>query len=155
LWAPPVNKQKVGRYNQSGNHVLYLSRTAKTTAAECPPIVDRPVLFIQKFALKLPDLRMVSLELDLESKHPFLHYVLLDSEYVPEEPHEFPNVRYPYRATHFLAHLANINNVSGIEYPSVRGDFQNNPNAINFVMLNQSVIMAESMTEGVPFIFNP
>jgi hypothetical protein len=155
LWAPPVNKQKVARYNEFANRVLYLSRTAKTIVAECPPTVDKPTLFIQKFTLQLPNLRIISLETDLESKHPFLHYVLLDSEYVPESAHEFPNVRNPYRATHFLAHLATINNVSGVEYPSVRGDIRNNPDAINLVLLNESVVIAQSMTEGVPFTVLP
>jgi RES domain-containing protein len=153
LWAPPIGKQNVGRYNELGSRVLYLSRTADTAAAECPPDVDQPILYIQKFSLRLPKLSIVSLELDLEAKYPFLHYMLLDSEYVPDKANEFPNVQNPYRATHFIAHLAKINNVSAIEYPSIRGNIQNNPEAVNLVIMDITMELVEHMTESEPFLF--
>ncbi len=151
LWAPSASKQKLGRYNESGNRVLYLSRTPQTVAAECPPSDDKPWLFIQKFCLNLPKERMLALTLDLELKFPHLHYLLLDSEYVPERTAEFANVRNPYRATHFLAYLASLNGVSGIEYPSIRAGIPTDSSKVNFALLGKAVAEAEAMTEGGPF----
>jgi hypothetical protein len=94
------------------------------------------------------------LELDLETNHPYLHYLLLDSEYVPEATAEFANTQNPYRATHFLAYLGKLNGVSGIEYPSVRGGIQSDPNAVNLVLLDEAVGEAEAMTDGLPFLFS-
>jgi len=114
FWAPTDGQQGIGRYNESGNRVLYLSRTPQTVSAECPPSVDRRRLFIQRFCLTLPKERLLPLGLDLEATVPHLHYLLLDSEYAPERTANFANVRNPYRATHFLAYLASLNGVTGI-----------------------------------------
>lgn len=154
LWAPPTGKQAIGRYNELGNRVLYLSRNVQTVAAECPTTVGKPKLFIQKFLLNFPTRGMVPLELDLETNHPYLHYLLLDSEYIPEATADFANVGNPYRATHFLAHLAKVNGVSGIEYPSVRGGIQNDSNAVNLVLMNEAVSEAEAMINGLPFLLS-
>src|SRR5207237_755447 len=97
LHAPPLGKQSLGRYNESGPSVLYLSRTAETAAKECRLGADKPLLYVQKFKLKLPDHKIIVFELDLETKYPFLHYLLLDSEYVPENANELPHVQNPYR----------------------------------------------------------
>jgi RES domain-containing protein len=154
LWAPPASKQAIGRYNELGNRVLYLSRNVQTVVAECPTTVEKPKLFIQKFLLNFPTRGMLPLELDLETNHPYLHYLLLDSEYVPEATAEFANVRNPYRATHFLAHLGRLNGVSGIEYPSIRGGIQSASNAVNLVLMDEAVGEAEAMTDGLPFLLS-
>ena len=151
FWAPPKGEQKARRYNEHGERVLYLCRDIETVAAECQEVAERPKLLIQKFVLIFPEDKVVTLKLDLEKTSPFLHYVLLDSEYVPEETAEFPNVNNPYRATHFLTHLAKLTGVSALEYPSVRGNIQSNPNAINLVLMGDAVAEAEAMTEGKPF----
>jgi hypothetical protein len=153
LHAPPVGNQSPGRYNEQGQRVLYLSRTAKIAATECRPDIDKPLIYVQQFKIYLPTLKVILLELNLEASTPFLHYLLLDSEYVPEKANELPNVRNPYRATHFLGYLASINSVAGIEYPSIRGDIQNNPDAVNLVILSSAVATAEVLTEGEPFLF--
>jgi hypothetical protein len=154
FFAPPAGKQVKGRYNESGNRVLYLSRTPDTVLAECPWCPEKPRLFIQRFRLNLPKERMIALELDLETSFPYLHYLLLDSEYVPESTAEFGNVRNPYRATHFLAYLASLDRVSGIEYPSVRTAIQGDASAINFVLLGKIVTEVEAMIVGGPFLFS-
>jgi RES domain-containing protein len=151
FWAAPKGKQKAGRYNEHGERVLYLCRDIQTVAAECQQTAESPKLLIQKFVLIFPENNVVALKLDLEKTCPFLHYVLLDSEYIPEETGEFPNVKNPYRATHFLAHLAKLDGVSAIEYPSARGNIQSNPNAINLVLMGDAVAEAEAMTDGKPF----
>jgi hypothetical protein len=96
---------------------------------------------------------MLALPLDLEARFPHLHYVLLDSEYVPDETARFDNVRNPYRATHFLAYLASLSGVCGIEYPSIRAGIQGDPSRVNFVLLGEAVSEAEAMAESVPFLF--
>lgn len=154
LFAPPAGQQGTGRYNESGSRVLYLSRTPETVRAECPPSDDKPRLFIQKFRINFPKGCMLSLALDLEARFPHLHYLLLDSEYVPERTAEFANVRNPYRATHFLEYLASLNGVSGIEYPSIRAGIQSDSTPINFVLLGEAAAEVEAMTEGGPFLFS-
>lgn len=154
FWAPPAGQQGVRRYNEAGNRVLYLSRTRQTVSAECPARDDKRRLFIQKFCLNLPKGRMLALALDLEAKFPHLHYLLLDSENVPERTAEFANVRNPYRATHFLAYLASLNGVSGLEYPSIRAGIQGDSRTVNFVLLGNAVAEVEAMIEGSPFLFS-
>jgi hypothetical protein len=155
LQAPPAGKQSPGRYNEQGQRVLYLSRAARIAATECPPDPDmnKPLIYVQQFKLYLPMMKVVLLDLNMEASTPCLHYLLLDSEYVPEQANDLPNIRNPYRATHFLAYLASINGVTGIEYPSIRGDIQNHSCAVNLVILGNAVATAEALTEGEPFLF--
>ena len=153
LFAPSAGKQR-GRYNESGNRVLYLSRTPETVMAECPPSDDKPRLFIQKFCIDFPKEYMLAFALDLEARFPHLHYLLLDNEYAPEQTAEFANVRNPYRATHFLACLASLNGVSGIKYPSIRAGIQSDSTGINLVLLGKAVAEVEAMIEGSPFVFS-
>ena len=95
---------------------------------------------------------MLPLKVDIETNHPYLRYLLLDSEYAPEVTAEFANARNPYRATHFLARLGRLNGVSGIEYPSVRGGIQSDSNAVNLVLMDEAVGEAGAMTDGLPFL---
>jgi hypothetical protein len=121
---------------------------------ECLSSDDKPRLFVQKFCLNFLKARMLALRLDLEAKFPHLHYLLLDSEYVPERTAEFANVQNPYRATHFLAYLASLNGVSGIEYPSIRAGTPSDSSRVNFVLLGKAVAQAEAMIEGGPFLLS-
>jgi hypothetical protein len=150
LGPPPLEKQGEGRYTDGRNVVLYLSRTPKTAALEAGTNEAKPKIFIQKFELTLPDATVINLTNDLESKFPHLHYLLLDSEYLPDESPFVPN---PYRATQFLAFLCHLRGISAVEYPSVRGNYKDNPIAVNMVMFGKSVEAATRMMSGRPYEF--
>jgi hypothetical protein len=141
-------KQGEGRYTEGKSVVLYLSRTVETAGRECPEDSTRPRVVIQEFRLSLPEVRAIHLGVDLESLAPYLHYTLLESEYLPEES---PFVPVPYRATQFLAFLCRLLRVEGMEYPSVKARYRDNPQAVNFVILGAAVAAAGSMTAGEPF----
>ena len=145
---PPLHKQGEGRYTEGKSVVLYLSRTVETAGRECPEDPTRPRVVIQEFRLSLPAARAIHLGVDLESLAPYLHHTLLESEYLPEES---PFVPVPYRATQFLAFLCRLLRVEGIEYPSVKARYRDNPQAVNFVILGAAVAAARSMTAGEPF----
>ncbi len=151
--APPPGGQVEGRYNPYGARVLYLAGDARTAALECSGRNDSSEVWVQEFAIDLPNHRAVRLELNLETSCPHLHYLLLDSEYLPDATAEFPNVRNPYRATHFLAHLCERFEIAAVEYPSVRGDSRGRADAVNLVVLGDAVSEAEQMTVGLPWLF--
>lgn len=145
--APPESA-RIGRYNEGDQRVLYLGRTVETILAECPPSGENERLFIQKFELSISNAHYLRLTEDLEAEFPELHYLLLDSEFLADSAPFF--AAYPYRATHFLAYLCRIWGITGVEYPSIRGDFKNNPEAVNLVLFGDAVDSACTMTGGVP-----
>jgi len=118
--APAAGTQRPGRYTEGDQRVLYLAGTAALAALECDRTPDKPRIFIQRFDLNLPHRRIVHVRFDLEARFPHLHYLMLDSEYLPTKGHKFANVRNPYRATHFRAYLCVVAGVSALEYPSIR-----------------------------------
>lgn len=150
LRAPPVPVQSAGRYNEGGRRVLYLSTDSRVAALECSATPDKPRVYVQRFDLNLPHRRIVRLELDMEARFPHLHYLMLDSEYLPTRGHEFANVRNPYRATHFLAYLCSIADVSAIEYPSVRGGAQGDRSGVNVAVFGEAVEEAHAQMLGLP-----
>lgn len=75
---------------------------------------------------------------------------MLDSEYLPAHGHEFPNVRNPYRATHFLAFLCDLAEVSAIEYPSVRSGAQGDRSGVNVAVFGEAVEEAHTQMTGPP-----
>jgi hypothetical protein len=148
---PPLEKQgKEGRYTQGKSVVLYLSRTPETAAVESGTNPSKPRIFIQKFEISIPNAKVLYLSEDLEDRYPHLHYLLLDSEYLPDENPFVPN---PYRATQFVAFLCQLREVLAVEYPSVRGRFRDNPNAVNMVLFGNAVDQAFTMAVGDPFEF--
>jgi len=148
--APPLGKQSEGRYNESAVRVLYLAKDSQTAIKECSPSPEEPSIWVQKFNLQLPNDWVINLDLDMEEKAPYLHYLLLDSEYIPNNLAEFPNIQNLYRATHLLKYICKLLDVSAIEYPSIKGDIQNNPSAINLVVIGDVVLKAEAMTTDKP-----
>ncbi len=147
---PPLGRQGRGRYNEHGHRVHYLSRTQETAALECRATQETPRIVLQEFALNLPDAKIILLDMDLEENHPYLHYLLLDSEYPLTETSELPNLRNPYRATHFLAFVCSRIGISGIEYPSIRGNFKENAEAVNLALFEEAIDRACSVTVGEP-----
>jgi len=136
---------KPDRYNENGERVLYLSTTALTASREiAEPGCTR---FIQRFELNLPNTRSVVLDHALEVQFPYLHYLLLNSEYLPGESH-LPN---PYRATHFLAFLSACFEIDAIEYPCVMVNLKECPGEFNLVLFRKAVESAERMMVGEPF----
>jgi len=148
--APQPGKQPEGRYNPGGARVLYLASDARTAAAECSGQSASTAVWVQEFALDFPDLRAIRLDLDLEQLHPHLHYLLLDSEYLPDLAADFDNVRNPYRATHFLMYLCGQLGIAGVEYPSIRTGSGEAGHPKNLVLLTHAVPFAELMAIGEP-----
>lgn len=144
---PPLGKQVEGRYTDGKQVVLYLSRTPKTAALE-NPLHDsgKPKLYIQEFHLLVPRFRFLRLTEELERTAPSLQYILLESEYLPEE-----SSLKPYRSTQFLALLSKLRGIWAIEYPSVRAGYIDNPDAVNLVVLGPAVDEIKLMTRGDPF----
>ena len=73
---------------------------------------------------------------------------MLESECLPEEC-EF--ARNPYRATQFLAFLCRLRGIRAVEYPSVRGGYKENPEAVNVAVLGAAANAAGRMVKGDPF----
>jgi len=152
LGPPPLEKQGEGRYTEGRDVVLYLSRNIETAAIESGPNKSKPKIFIQRFDLGIPEIKVLRLAEDLEEKYPHLHYLLLDSEYLPEETWFAP---VSYRATQFVAYLCRLKGVLAVEYPSVRGEYKSNPEAVNLVLFGKAADMAKDMTSGDPIEYHP
>jgi len=146
LGPPPRGKQTEGRYNYGRGVVLYLSRSARVAALESRNNPKKPWIFIQRFELSFPNLRYIRLAQDLESTAPVLQYLLIESEYLPEQS----PLAHPYKATQFLAFLCRLRGVHAIEYPSVWAGYKNDPDAVNMVILPPAVDAAGTMMKGDP-----
>lgn len=150
MGAPPLDKQGNGRYTEGNDVVLYLSKNPRTAAIESSASNQKPRIFIQQFCLNITRLRFLSLTNNLEDTHPHLHYLLLNSEYLIGEASHVSN---PYRATQFISFLCRLCRVNAVEYPSVRGDFKKNPDAINLVIFGRFVTEATKMMNRDPYEF--
>ena len=126
--------------------MLYLSTTPRTAFRES----DKAgcAVFVQRFDLDLPNTRSVILDHELETRFPYIHYLLLNSEYLPGE--SLPN---PYRATHFLAFLSACFDIDAIEYPCVRINHKEYPDELNLVLFRKAMESAQGMMVGEPFEF--
>jgi hypothetical protein len=144
---PPPDKRDEERYNEKGKEVLYLCRNVSTVNAERPP-TDELCLFIQAFNIQLDTVRILRLDSDLEKRFPYLQYMLLESEYAAEGT---TFVRFPYRATHFIAEICRCLDIGAVEYPSVRGGYKDNHEAVNLVVFEQYCDRVCSMMTGKAF----
>jgi hypothetical protein len=108
-------------------------------------------VFLQKYDLDLHSVRFIRLDTTLEQTAPRLNFLLLESEYLPQESSLYPE---PYRATQFLAYLCRRLDILAVEYPSVRGGFKDNPDAVNLVLLDSAVCLAATMSAGEPFEYD-
>ena len=147
-FGPPPDKRGEGRYNEYGKGVLYLCRNVSTVVAECAHTDEKPCLFIQAFNIQLDAVRILRLDADLEKQFPYLQYTLLESEYAAEGT-DF--VRFPYRATHFIAEMCRRLDIGAVEYPSVRGGYKDNHEAVNLVVFEQYCDSVCDMMTGKPF----
>jgi len=125
--------------------VLYLSRTARTASREAARAGCTP--FVQPFELDLPNTRSVLLDQELETQFPYIHLLLLNSEFLPGESH-LPDT---YRATHFLAYLCACFEIDAVEYPSVKVNLKVCPGELNVVLFRNAVESAGRMMIGAPF----
>jgi hypothetical protein len=128
--------------------VLYLCRDQGTVVAECIYTPEKPCLYVQAFDIQLPLARVLKLDADLEKDFPSLHYFLLESEY-SEEGTTF--VKFPYRATHFLAEVCRRLDIDAVEYPSIRGGYKDNRDAVNLVIFERHINSVCDTTVGRPF----
>ena len=145
---PPPEKQDKGRYNEFGGKVLYLCRNSRTLITECPYTPEKPCLYVQPFNIQLQTASILKLDADLEERFPHLHYLLLESEYAAEGT---VFAKFPYRATHFLAYMCRRLGVAVVEYPSVRGGYKDNRDAVNLVVFEPYCDSIASMSVGRPF----
>lgn len=145
---PPPNRRDKGRYNEFGGKVLYLCRNLKTIVAECPYTAEKPHLYVQTFDIQLDKASILKLDADLEERFPHLHYLLLESEYAAEGT---PFVKFPYRATHFIARICRRLGVGAVEYPSVRGGYKDDRKAVNIVVFEPYCDSISDMAVGRPF----
>jgi hypothetical protein len=146
-WQKHVSsgKWESDRYNENGERVLYLSTTARTASREIARAGCTP--FMQRFELDLPNTLSVLLDHELETRFPFIHYLLLNSEFLPGESH-LPNA---YRATHFLAYLCACFEIDAVEYPSVKVNLKGCPGGFNLVLFRNALESAGRMMIGEPF----
>jgi hypothetical protein len=144
----PPEKQDKGRYNEHGKRVLYLCRDQRIVVAECIYTSEKPCLYVQAFDIQLPLARILKLDADLEKDFPNLHYFLLESEYSAEGTNF---VKLPYRATHFLAEVCHRLDIDAVEYPSIRGGYKDNRDAVNLVIFERHISSICNMAVGRPF----
>lgn len=144
---PPPGKQREGRYTEGKRSVLYLARTPELAALESPGDPERPEVYIQEFRIVSHALKAVELNSDLEMRAPAIQYLLVESEYLPNECECVPN---PYRATQFLAFLCRLRGIRAVEYPSVRGGYRQDPRAVNLAVLGSAVDAVRVMARGSP-----
>lgn len=145
---PPL--ASVGRYNPEGDRVLYLSADGATALAEIRRggNADGQQPYGQRFELALQGVAVCRVLPDPKGNTGALLYL---SEAAPEEG----AAAAAYRPTHFLRALAEAEGVAAIEYPSVRGGFQTNRNAINLVLFGEAATLAEAMAVGGPVLLTP
>ncbi|HEX3244850.1 MAG TPA: RES domain-containing protein [Chloroflexota bacterium] len=147
---PPRHKRTRGRYNEGKDLVLYLARTPETAVSECSANEDRTI-FVQQFGLQLENARVLQFTADLERDFPHLHYLLLESEFLPAEAGFVPD---PYRATHYVAFICRLLGIAGVEYASLKGGFKEDPDAVNLVLFGPAARAATGMTLGTAHPMN-
>jgi hypothetical protein len=59
MGLPPPERCAAGRFNRKGDCVLYLARTLEAVEAEVSPEHGRPVLFVQRYDVDLPEARVL------------------------------------------------------------------------------------------------
>lgn len=122
-----------GRYNQTGQHVWYLSSDEKTAAVEklrllksnCP-------IKVAKIELLEP-LAVLDLRAAIWGNDPTGHWILrnvVDRRFVSEPTNDTDKTRPQYRVPQFIADLAHKQRFWGILYDSTRPSPQNNPEAV-------------------------
>jgi hypothetical protein len=142
----PPGVQRAGRYNLSGDSVLYLASDASVVHSELARREEAgKALFVQEFALQLDDVRVVSVQgpgLTAE-----LDALLFFSETIPTEASDDPA---SYRPSQFLRLLADREDVEAIVFPSVRAGFPGVSASLNVVLLGSAAAQAETMVSGSP-----
>lgn len=144
--SPPKGKVSAGRYNRADESVLYISRTEKTAHIESTP-KDSETVWLLKFAIEQPELTYIHLDTDFEEEYPHLHHLLLLSEILPEETSTVK----AYRPTQFLRYICTRNQISAIEFPSIRAEYNNNPSAVNMAAFENSIGAIENQVVGDPY----
>jgi RES domain len=146
-FGPPPGR-RVGRYNERGHRAWYLSRTAPTAAAEMRGDADRRFVAIQRFNFTGDGIRVARVPNDLSERAPYLYYFMMGCENTEES-----GLGAAYlRPTHFLAAACRHLSIGALEYPSVRGRFPNEPNAINLVVFDRSIDGLLTDGVGAPFV---
>jgi len=145
---PPPEKRNKGRYNEYGKRVLYLCSDLRTVATERSYTPKEPCLYVQTFDIQLDTARILKLNADLEDRFSHLHYFLLESEYAAEGT---TFAKFPYRATHFIAEICRRLGIDAVEYPSIRGGYKDNSDAVNLVIFEPYCDSICSMAVDRPF----
>ena len=144
---PKRGTQLEGRYSEEGKSVLYLCRNIDTGVAEVRYRHEEECLYIQEFDIQSDTISVIKLDADLEESSPHVHYLLLESEYAVTGTNA---VKFPYRATQFIAEICKRLNIGAVEYPSIKGDYKNNKQSVNMVVFDPYYKEILSMYEGEP-----
>jgi hypothetical protein len=80
-----------------------------------------------------------------EDGTPFLHSYVFHCENTRE------NDSYAHKPTYLVADLCKEIGIEALEYPSVRGEYRENPHAVNIVVFSPAFEDLLLMTDGVPF----
>lgn len=149
---PPDGLQPPGRYTGSSREasVLYLSKDRATCAAEVP-IAEGDNLYVQRFALDLPDAIGLSLPIDLAALAPFLNCLMLHSEVPPMEDSPVAHFQNPYAASHFVSSLCHHRGIAAVEFPSVRAGAASS--GTNLVVFPPFAVLAGRQTDGAPVLW--
>lgn len=145
FFRAPKGKVSIGRYNNAGEPILYLSRSAETAVSEVSGKAS--LVFVQKFLIDLSSAQWIPFDLDLERTCPHLNSLLFLSEGVPMDGEE----SHVYRASHLVRTLAEVCNVELIEAPSVRSCEQSDA-TVNLIAYGNSISLIEETAYEMPFL---
>lgn len=145
--SPPVDKvTDDGRYHRADEHKLYISCTERTAHIESTPN-DSETVWLIEFDITQPELTYIHLDTDFEDDYPHLHHLLLLSEILPEKT----DTGRAYRPTHFLRHICTQNQISAIEFPSIRAEYSDNPSAVNVAVFGEWIDKIENQVVRDPY----
>ncbi|HWH09214.1 MAG TPA: RES family NAD+ phosphorylase [Candidatus Thermoplasmatota archaeon] len=138
MGLPPPERCAAGRFNRKGDCVLYLARTLEAVEAEVDPEPGRPVLFVQRYDVDLPDVRV----LERPRRGPLAWaWAQADQRATVEED---------YALTHLLADALREARIDAVVYES---DESAGDGPQNLALLGAAARRAEGMAVGDPSPF--
>ena len=135
MGLPPPERCAAGRFNRKGDCVLYMARTLEAVEAEVGPEPGRPVLFVQRYDVDLPDARVLG--------RPRRGQVA----WVWSQADQRATVEEDYALTHLLADALRAAGIDAVAYES---DESAGDGPQNLAILGAAARRAEAMAVGEP-----